>query len=1356
MLLITTFVASPVAFSQIPGQTDASVDPKTTNETFLSNTVKGLKQAATVMQDMSTKMNSALQNVQNADDSAKDKINDINIAGSVQISATKKEKDQPTIPVGRKIEQCKIADITNEDSVFEAFKTLFLTYPLDIIEKYPEDRTAVRRAYLNKGLMFADDSMVEMYLTVRFLEERMDTLRAEFEELSQCFVAGQDGASSALCETAGATDQNLGIWNNYYRINLIYDSMLRITEELFAIRAQYEVAQAIRNGLEPLDKEMQQTEGDGNSSEGTNDKSANADGVFKYIRSIPIAHAQVVSVREQQNQPVSETLTQNVEETSTAATTKSNKSNKYEVVKAKPAVIRYTFKGAADQFKDLASSANVYEQLKLATNLHNLKQQMPTFRETFLENAKMRKLHEKSVEKLKESEDCAVNFLGKYYDNPQTVWLGAGCHYSGTKIICSSGRDVNSENLKNLQSGDILCPDNGTKICSNFGINGYSSRGGFSGWLVSAYKTAKAEKTVEINEEEISVSMLDDSNSADVADVENVSKQLLNESQLDVGDGMYINPSKELEVEDSTRESQLLGWRIGAEGAKALGQDMASSSPKWGQVKNTYPLWNDEKYFYDQYLHEKYRNMKLYVKNLDLRKAVVDAAQKISDSLTETELSGMSISDIKKFNNAVFSGVINVLQQSTEQPFETAIEVTKAENDKKLKQLSATFDRKLQSEESSQQAVYSRLDKYGVELNENKQAYNDAFMEEKNAAAQVEGEKTNLSLLEKRKAKAPNYVSGFDEKAESNISLYTETGTKAQANRETASDKVDVVREQIDTENIKLENIKQNISQIVSNYAKEASGLEAEGFLAVKEALSTMENGQSDLYALAGSDILNKAISSQKGKEIQKNILSMVVSLADSYAQQVKEKIISRIDEAYEEIQELKDDIYDVKNHDKLMAIHRSLIKDIAVVPNLEYISTTLPVGAITAAVGQIYANAISVAICSNDSCLQEDAAYFVGLPPKSQDFVAPKRIVESYTAPLREVVHFDTADYYNLHKSDDGKKTTRAEFMDYGQDIPQIWKLILSTGGFVERDVDIEQILHNNEGADDMLLRGGTYPCSIGKHDIEFKNGNLYAYPTTGKTSTCKGVKSVSLSSAGSVNVIFTSGDRVSGLYGNAPQEFAPSELSLLLKYDNTLALGDKITEIYEFFDNLKDDEIEENYGVKGEIYDNALLKRNQFGDFLKFVEIEMTYQKAMDKLNVKLDEIRGTITKELKKVGHELEEGFDLADEKTYNDLMQKLDEHKNKVLAHAISQLSQINPKNDSMQERADKLQNLLKALQMDSDEMVSISDNVSADSTLSEKIKRAVTDRAVKDKYKEEADDAFEKQLNNFDEPYCAVY
>ena len=326
----------------------------------------------------------------------------------IDTSVLHKEKGYPAIASVRTIEASEVADITDEESIVEAMDKLFYTYPSDVLKKFPKYPEAVKKAYRQKGMEFGNDSMIEMYIAVRDLESRMIKLKEEFDALSGCYVQGEENNNSTTCESASPNDEELGVWTNYYKLNAIYDSMLKITEELMAVKAQYEVAQAILAGITPrmpTDTEVNHTDEEEKTS--YND-------VFTYTQTTPMAFAQK-TFGDFTVVPVS-----------------SNIAGVPTVTDAKPYEVKTQFTGTAKQFQSSAEANNAYQTLQLALTAHNLKRQLPEYKRGFEEYTKMKKLHEKAIEQLLKSEQCAVKFVNKYYSGPVEVWAGEGCNYTAT------------------------------------------------------------------------------------------------------------------------------------------------------------------------------------------------------------------------------------------------------------------------------------------------------------------------------------------------------------------------------------------------------------------------------------------------------------------------------------------------------------------------------------------------------------------------------------------------------------------------------------------------------------------------------------------------------------------------------------------------------------------------------------------------------------------------------------------------------------------------------------------------------------------------------------------------------------
>lgn len=1274
-----------------------------------------------------------------------------------------KEKDKSNVATARTIKKSKIADITNEDSVAEAFRTLFLTYPDEaMFKKFPGAEEVVKQAYREKAVEFSNDTMIEMYIAVRQIDERMKQLKAEFDALSNCYVKGSGGSSSS-CQGASATDEEIGIWSNYYKLNTIYDSMLKLTQELTALKAQYEVAQAIRSGIEPVMPEEE------NETEEMS---------FNYYHTESIAFAQLLAAKPAVSTVSSASESDTQEKTyggftitnRNAAAKKPNAA--LDIVTAQPNNLKSPFSGTGDQFIVLAEANNVYQILQQALQIHNLKQQMPEYRRVFEEHDKVRQLHQKSVEQLKHSEDCVVDYLGRYYSNPEKVWLGSGCHYSGLNIVCNTNRPVTSETLKNLLPGDALCTDDSGKICSNYGINSYASRGGFAGWLTSAYKTAKAEKVLELGEDDFAVEMKEDRQDQSTDDIKDQEQKVLAEQRSGTADSSYIKPSNEEKSAEAVREQEMIAWQIGAEAAKALGRDMLSASPKWGGVKNKYPAWNDEKAFYDQYLAEKYNNMKLYIRDLDLRYYAIPMVMNMSNSLNGSMFlewlatRNLKIGDIRDYNNRIMQHVYNALtnQKKSKKP-KSNLEKIKQRAESEMNKLINSFNIEMVSLENKKASVYERLDESGIELNDLKKAYNVAFDTKQDAMANIDMQKQTVEISQARKAKSSGSSSNFERNAENEIENSNREISQAETDAQTVSNQIDHKRDEIDGLRLELEWENNNIDRAKSNYAANAATLEHKNYEDIQNAEAKRAVTTPNL-SLWSDPYLQTVIRSEGVGDVRYEILKKLISAADDAIADVKARAMQRIEDGYQEIMAMGDARYNPDNLNKILAIHQRVIEDIRNPEITLSISDSIISASLSAGSMKSIINAAEKALfefltkdlCPDDACYRADTAYFVGLDPKTRDFQAPKGPMNSATPPLREVFHFDTVDFDNVVKSDTWH-TTGSEFLNFGQDMPQIWKMILQPNGFVEKDVDVKKILNSNQGFEtlsgDVLMRGGAYPCSVGNYDIDFKDGGFYAMRSKGQARPCNELKSIGVFNSGKAEFYLTEKDKVMGIFNVPLEDRNVSELSLLLQYEQGLRFNKKIQDIVEYYEELSN-QVDPKEDVWEKIYKKALLTRNQFGNYLGFVEIEDRYQKGVDEMNVKLDEARKTLSEQLAKADYTPEPGFDLADQNTYDEIVDVLDKAKNKFVQQAASKMKGLQPLNSTLEEKLTKNKNILEALQLDTDELVQLSDNMAGDSELSEKIKRQKVDTEARSKYEAEANDEFQNQLKNFETPYCAIY
>lgn len=1276
------------------------------------------------------------------------KFDGIKFPFKIDSSLFHKEKGAPVIASARTINPSENIDITDESSIKEGMEKLFYVYPQDVLVLYPQYQEAVKKAYRQKGIEFGNDSMIEMYITVRDLETRMAALKEEFDTLSKCYVEGKD-ADSDICDSASPNDEELGVWVNYYKINTIYDSMLKITEELMAIKAQYEVAQAILAGITPR---MPEDEPEGK----TNVEKTSYNDVFTYKQTTVMAFAQYSYGGIALN-PVIEPEDENIG-----------------ITDAKPYEVKTQFSGTAEQFQSSAEANNAYQVLQLAITAHNLKRQLPEYKKGFDEYAKMKKLHQKAIEQLLKSEQCAIKFVTPYYTNAVEVWAGKGCRYSGTNLVCNSGKPVTPENLRNLQEGDTLC-DN--FICNNYGINKYSNRGGMSGWILSAYKAGKAIKTIELTSDDFATDIIEDS-SGSVDDVEKNAKKYENENSSGVSDSSLLRPSNEPKMEAENRQEELMSWQLGAEMAKAIGTDMASTSPKWGKMSGSYPIWTDEKRFYDQYLELKYNNVKQYIDKADLRVVTVNLAMKISDAITDfngnPELpEGFTIDSVKEYNTQALTNMLPLAEKAVaaDAPIST-LAATKQKANAAVKKLRDDYLNNLKTLENQKASIYADLDTANIELNDMKIKYNDAVKDRQEAEANAEYQKQSIQIAQERSKQSSDNNNGFEKRAEEGVAYMNKKAEEAKAKEDTALEDVDTKREQIDKLRARLENIDERIARLKSDYAATASALEYQNSVALNKAMDAGLKNMSK-RSLAGSSFVSSALNfATEDANLKKLYLMGVIGVADNAVAAFKEAALASVDEAYKKIKNLGDARYTLEGHQQILQIHREMMENMKRVNATFSGSPLLKFGDVKA-LAKLAAATIVEQICNGEQCYQPDANYFVGIDAKIADFQAPKRIAITYTAPLREIVHFDGVDFDNVIKSDLWK-TTRADFLAYGQEIPPVWKRILEPNGFVERDVDVASIIGGdlNQNATDALLWGDKYPCAVGNFVIDIKGGEYKLYQRTTTTKKCTGVKSVR-NIMGRGRISFNDGSEFkTGIIESEPSAQSKSnisELAQILTYTEAsvsgmppkidtggLGFSSTMVKIMQFLDAAEADDSDDNSEEdthKMNAYRKALLTRNVFGDYLNFVDMESTYQDAEDELEVKMNETREFLTAKFADIGYIPPADFDLSDEDTYNAIAKGLVERKNALAADGAQQIQKIKPLNEALEEKIKKVKNMLGSLQMDNEELVDLDDNTEPNSELSEKIKTARADAAAHNKYGEEAEKEFQNNMNNFEEPYC---
>ena len=1300
----------------------------------------------------------------------------------------KKKKGDSNVASSREIQESQVADIHNEEEVVKAIYVLFGEYPQEFLEKYPNDTEGVKRAYKDKIIEFSNDSLIELYIASREMDETMDLIDKDISDMSEKYVTGT--AVEANPEVGGETGEandELNSWVNYYKVNDIYDSVLRIAEELTALNAQYEASKSFRSGIEPVDPTAK-----------TDKVSENE---YNFNLKSKTAHAQL-----------SDTLPSWIKKVDLSKTKKSAG----EVVKVKPEVAKSTFRGAGNQFADLVSANEITFMLKEATDIHNLMQQMSVLKEPFIEYNRMKDLHESIIERVKSSEDCVVSYLGRYYEDPVSAWLGKGCKYTdGLDIFCDTGLKVTKDNLSTLVEGDSLCQNDSTKICSTYGLNRYERRGGLAGWLLSAYKIAKAEKTLEFSSDDYATQL----NDADISstqsisnldDMEETEKELIAENEQNLDDSSLIKPTDELKMEQNDREREILAWQLGALMSKKIGNEMMlGENSVYGTFKNKYPMWNDEKYFYEQYLENKYSNMKIFLNSFDMRKSTLSLAKKISNEIYVEEdeeekeaedyegpkMRGILLEDVVSYNTDGFNSLSEAIEEYASANID-GVKNTQDTLDIEMRKKQTEFLESKDALVGEINGIYKELDELNIELNDTKMVYNKAQEEKNDANSQINAENMIVDLAKDRADKSEHVnISNIKNSAEKQIANAEKTILSSEEKAKKALSETESLRYKIDDLKDKLERKKKELKNLKAQYAQDAAYME---YLAEVK----LNNAYEELKDVEAST-LNTLISYTG--TIKDRIFKSLIDTAAKAEEIVRQNALNAVNEAYEKIQDMEDDIFDIEKHNEIVKIHKEMLDKIKnptmdLEDYIDYLTGYVQLAAVERLAVEVMAGKLFDEICQSNACYNVDTQYYVGIVPNGKDFATPKTIVQTYMPPLREFVHLDGIDYDNLALSESGFITKNGllnvgamlstscdgdgkEYFCQDQDektvvytdfVPEVWKRILGPKGFVEKDVPILPLSDNGNKHyyhdiqyTDELMRGGLYPCLLDdSYTIDIENGH-YRGSYKADYPSCKHIKDYRVYSvlvkkaskegekdkyAQYIDLTFFDDDvATASLDRYEIEEKNLSEISLFARSTSGLQINQSLNDAMEFLAELDDDYNK----TRKRLYDNMILDKNQFGDYIKFVEGEMEYQKSLDQMEVKIDEARQKLITEFEKYGYTPPEKFDLADNATYKEILNRLNLEKESRVNKADKMLKGFVGKNDLLREKISKNNNTLAMLKMDNKELVSLSDMLSLDE-VEKRLKTAQADGDTKGEYDKEVEKSYKENANNVMVPYCAVY
>ena len=562
---------------------------------------------------------------------------------------------------GAKILKEPSVDPLNESEVKKYVYKLFLTYPSHDIPTQVKYRKMARDFY--------DDSVLEAYSAAREVEKYLSSdVAAKFAALqSRLHESGGDGASSpeALNET---------LYNNYLAYQTI-DTISRVLQELTAIKAQLEAARAINDIVDPLEyPDPDPTLQSARSFDNLPKLALN--GSFSLSGHAKVAGADAHITKKSETSPqkvtmANGTVIENIDENTVVEVNVEKKkvnplctqepceyyeynedADMYKPFKGYSTIapggtinfsqsddptLKHPFFDAKYKMNEMTRMEFIYDKITAAINIHNLIKKIRLAQDDFESYKRVVALHEKALRMLRLVDKCAVTMLSNNFSDASSVW----CGQSSCDNVVADYADCPVLNFEDLSA-------NSEDDCSEDVSADYAARGGVSGWALDQYDLARAAIS---SGENYNISAVPAPTEDDIhtKDLDNVEKEGIPYAEKITG--VVLDETAQYEAE--ARKSQLLPWEIGAIAAKTLAENPGT----WGSLSNPYPVWNDQKNFYSQYLDGKYINLAQYLQFLaqkqifEMALPVANTAALIAEVNAAKAAQESAIADVKSDKN---------------------------------------------------------------------------------------------------------------------------------------------------------------------------------------------------------------------------------------------------------------------------------------------------------------------------------------------------------------------------------------------------------------------------------------------------------------------------------------------------------------------------------------------------------------------------------------------------------------------------------------------------------------------------------------------------------------------------------
>ena len=1183
---------------------------------------------------------------------------------------------------------------------------------------YKSNKIADVNYSIDQRNKFYIENVYAIYQAARILQEKVSNdIRAKIELAKDC--AEGDGSLCNIPSTDSEGDEESGGNNEvlfaYGQTLKAFDSVIRLWENVAALKAQLRAVKSMQRITPQLD-----TEEASDDADTATEAYLRLPPVFKHqseqLAFAQVAYKDVASSLSNMEAAVSGNKSEAMEivqKTSAQATSAATSSSVSAGSSSGATIIKQTVEfvspeepdnehpliKAESKLETLDNLKEIEDEVNVAMQIHNILNSLKGYKQVADQLAEMEKDHETVLQKLSISDQCAIHYIGEYFNNGADVWSGGDL-----------GENVNNHDL----------------------------RSGISAWAIEAYETAKAAETSTVTAEDIAQTSIDDEKKADLLDDPDMSKAEKEGQAVKVS----VDASKQEESQEEGRESALLAWQIGAEAAKILGEN----SSQWGEQGEKSLVWTDTKNFYQQYLRRKYDNIKSYLKGYtsdDVLALVVAKLRGGSQDISKTkyqqqlqEARDKASAEIVQARGEVISKV-----QSNNTSGQEAVSGLEAKRSQIIAQMDAV--NKVISDSSNEIAdIRSVAENKATQAIEAKVTAKVVYSDSENTTDTVKEKILGVEALN-------SAVSGAKEGEidEGKISGLEATMTANKAKLDNYQAQLDAIDEEIALAKLAAQD---------AATSSMAAGLS--NILSLQAEWNESIQKSSQQY----SDDVSKNLRAIIAEMVEDNplidpdaLMKKAREEADRALVDLYEMVDIVVDEGYNEILGLKDKLYNPESHSEVVRIHQQTIDRIKAltisynVAGFASLSNIAVYAALLSADTQAETEGFFIGATAKERDLKAPFA----IPNFNLPHV---REVFHFDAT-------DFANVKPVIKNKKDRNITASDFLNYGGEIPLIWQYMLKDHAFIEAEYNLKEALDNGcvdvafsrGGIMPCKIKGTSKVLDVNSEGEFLYRSDL----NVSELSECMLIK---MKNGKPYHTIFDSPVKFGSTFFSSEEAADPdctySELGMLLEADdnNNLQFRKRAFEAYRHLSEDEGEDLNDNKKDAVASANFAALSRNQIGDFLYFVENEKLQRENLEEYRKKYDESMDELKETLISYGFTPSDDFDLRNDSDYQLAVKKIKEIKNKQIDKASKDLSGVDQTdNEPAKEKVEILDKLISTMKKDTEGLMRISPTTADSNDIDADLKKAEADSAVVDKYKNSLKED-SKDYNDSEDPYCANY